>query len=307
MQVVDLLSPITAGVRMLPQLLLIGVLSPLAGAIVVLSKSYRPLMWFSSSLGAIGAGLLSTLAVQTNFPRQYGFEVLAGFSVGVTITVSTIIVQFSTERPDLAAATGFQSFARQFGALVGIAAATAILNGEVASQLNVLAGTNSLLASADLRNAITQNPAGLLRGLDAATKADVQGAYSDGFTKLFVAAAAWFAIGALSTIGLRHQLPIEFVRGKKGNEDVEAETVTDVAESHCNGGLKEKDAQVVERGRTIDSVLEKCDSSTIERDENATTQSNLTQVCDVSRQDIVLTDIEGPRNTGAVIDNIYRA
>jgi hypothetical protein len=48
--------------------------------------------------------------------------------MNVTITVSTIILQFPTEREHLAAATGFQSFVRQLEGLVGIAVATAILN-----------------------------------------------------------------------------------------------------------------------------------------------------------------------------------
>lgn len=221
MEVVNLLSAITSGVRMLPQLVLIGTLSPFAGAAVVLTKSYRPLMWFASALGPIGAGLLSILKADTNFSQQYGFEVIVGISVGVTITVSTMIVQFSTDRPDLASATGFQTFARQLGALIAIAISTAVLNSRVDSKLE-LAGI-----SEELRSAITASPATVLSSgqLDDSTKLYVQEAYSDGFSKVFVEAAAWLAVGALATWGLIHILPKEIEeRGRKPKAEVVAGT-----------------------------------------------------------------------------------
>ncbi|PCH36881.1 MFS general substrate transporter, partial [Wolfiporia cocos MD-104 SS10] len=136
MEIVDMLSPIASGVRMLPQLLLLGALSMLGGALVILTRSYRPLLTASAALGAVGCGLLSTLTAHTRFPAQYGFEALLGTSFGVTIPVSTMVVQFSTPRQFLVPATGFQTFARQLGALVGIAMGTALLNSRVRSKLS---------------------------------------------------------------------------------------------------------------------------------------------------------------------------
>ena len=216
MQIVDALSPIAAGIRMLPQLTLLGALSPVAGALVVATLSYRPLMVLSTAIGAVAAGLLSMLTVDTNFPQQYGFEAMAGFSIGVTITVSTMIVQFSTPRKDLATATGFQSFVRQLGALVGIAVATAILNARVAARLAVFEGvTGSPLGSEALRQAITQNPTGILKTLDPASRRYVREAYSDGFGKLFIAAAGWFAIAGIATLFLAHVLPDVLLETRK--------------------------------------------------------------------------------------------
>jgi hypothetical protein len=232
MQLVNGLSPVKAGVRMLPQLVFLGVLSPIASRLVVDTMSYRPLMVFSGAIGAIGTGLLSTLTVATNFPQQYGFEVMTGCSIGVTITVSTIIVQFSTEREHLAAATGFQSFVRQLGGLVGIAVATAILNARVTAHLDVFKNIpSSPLSSRTLRDAITQNPAGLLGMLDPTTMAYVREAYSDGFAKLFIGASGWFVIATISAFFLTHIFPDELVRraiekkGNKGNNVLESNDV----------------------------------------------------------------------------------
>ncbi|CCM00317.1 uncharacterized protein FIBRA_02347 [Fibroporia radiculosa] len=227
MEVVDLVSPITAGIRMLPQLLLTGLMSIVAGGIVVKTRRYRGIMWASASIGPIACGLLSILTAHTSFPQQYGFEALAGIAFGTTLPVSTIIVQFGTERSEIAAATGFQSFARQLGALIGIAADTAILNGVVTGRLNLLADNGGPLADPTLRGAILQNPAGLLGELDPASRAYVQNAYSSGFSKVFIFAAGCLAAGALATFGLLHEFPSELAADTQDAQkgDVEPDEV----------------------------------------------------------------------------------
>ncbi|KAF9261004.1 MFS general substrate transporter [Marasmius fiardii PR-910] len=232
MQIVDGLSPVKAGVRMLPLLLLLGFLSPFAGAAVMLTKSYRPLMWFSASLGPIGAGLLSTLSTPTNFPRVYGFETLVGFSIGVTITVSTIIIQFCVERRDLAAATGFQSFIRQLGGLIAIAVSTALLNDSMDTSLR---GNASLADSPQLLEGIIKDPTSILSSLSPSIQLFVREAYSEAYSKTFIQATAWLALGALSTFGLVHQLPAALQSKNKGDSEVIViERRFDVEMNHLN-------------------------------------------------------------------------
>ncbi|KAF9267053.1 MFS general substrate transporter [Marasmius fiardii PR-910] len=222
MQIVDGLSPITAGVRMLPLLLLLGCLSPFAGAAVVLTKSYRPLMWFSSSVGAVGAGLLSTISIPTSFPHLYGFETLVGFSIGVTITVSTIITQFCVERRDLAVATGFQTFIRQLGALIAIAVATAIVNDTVDSSLR---SNIELQNSPALLEGILASPTDVMDVLDEGLRVFVREVYSKAYSKAFIQGAAWMAVGAILTFGLAHQLPPRLMEAK--GKDPEAAPVVE--------------------------------------------------------------------------------
>ncbi|KZT06904.1 MFS general substrate transporter [Laetiporus sulphureus 93-53] len=234
MEIVNRLSAITSGVRMLPQLTLVGVVSFISGAIVMITRRYLLLMWFSSCVGAIGCGLLTILTAQTRFPQQYGFEALIGYSVGITIPVSTMIVQFSTDRPDLASATGFQSFARQLGGVVAISISTAVLNSRVEAKLNMLEGTDSPLASAALREAILEDPTGVMSELSSSAREYVQAAYSDGFSKVFLAGAVWLAVSALATFALEHKLPPELERKKPvvgaaaESQGPEGETVVDV-------------------------------------------------------------------------------
>ncbi|EEB96338.1 hypothetical protein MPER_04542, partial [Moniliophthora perniciosa FA553] len=217
MQIVDGVSPVMAGVRMLPLLLLLGCLSPFAGAMVMKTKSYRPLMWFASSIGAIGAGLLSTVTVPTKFSHIYGFEAMVGFSIGVTITVSTMITQFCVERRDLAAATGLQTFIRQLGGLVAIAISTAILNDSVDKSLS----SNAHLASSPgLLEGVLKSPTSVLPSLDPATSLIIRQAYSKGFSVTFIQAGAWLAVGALATFGLVHHLPDSLLDNRQAEGEI---------------------------------------------------------------------------------------
>ncbi|KZT06917.1 MFS general substrate transporter [Laetiporus sulphureus 93-53] len=261
MEIVNLLSAITSGVRMLPQLMLVGVVSFISGAIVMITRRYLVLMWFSSCVGAIGCGLLTTLTAQTRFSQQYGFEALIGFSVGITIPVSTMIVQFSTDRPDLASATGFQSFARQLGSVVAISISTAVLNSRVEAKLNMLEGTDSPLASAALREAILEDPTGVMSELSASAREYVQAAYSDGFSKVFLAGAVWLAVSALATFALEHKLPPELERkkpvvGVAESKGPEGETVVDVDVPSQEKSADVKGQQEATQPMTVESKID---------------------------------------------------
>ncbi|KAL4254859.1 MFS transporter superfamily protein [Abortiporus biennis] len=239
LQIVSSLSPVNAAVRMIPLLLPVGLLSPLAGACVIFGRSYRPLMLFSSALGAIGGGLLSTVGVNggtsISYPKLYGFEVMEGVALGVTLTVSTIITQFSVERKDLATATGFQTFARMLGGLIGIAISAAILNARVSSKLTSAAFSNPALRDPGLRQGLTNSPSTIIPTLDPATQDVVKQAYEAAFSLILIVVGIWFAIGTLCLVPLKHVFPVE-PRKKK------------VKKTSTGGGEGEKDVGTVEHG-----------------------------------------------------------
>ncbi|EEB98046.1 hypothetical protein MPER_02516 [Moniliophthora perniciosa FA553] len=137
---------------------------------------------------------------------------MVGFSIGVTVTASTIIAQFCAERRDLAAATGLQTFIRQLGGLVAIAISTAILNDSVDKSLN----SNARLASSPgLLEGVLKSPTSVLPSLDPEMSLIIRQAYSKGFSITFIQASAWLAVGALATFGLAHHLPDDLINDKQ--------------------------------------------------------------------------------------------
>lgn len=218
MQIVNGLSPTTAGVRMLPMLIFTGTLSPLAAAVVRISLSYRPLLWFGAACGAVGAGLLSSLTLDSSFSRQYGYQALVGISFGICITLSTIVVQFCCDRKDLAAAMGVQTFLRQIGGLIGVAISTALLNARV----------DEAIHHSGIPEAIRASPASILPTLPPALLAAARSAYSKGFSDAFVACAAWFAVGTLITLGVQHYVPPDLQKDRQSGVQDGATAPNDV-------------------------------------------------------------------------------
>lgn len=118
-QVVNGDSPIKAGVHLLP---LLGsmALSKILSAAVTFSWSNRilgsfiggaasskknntsPILIFATCLIFLGCGLLSTLSGGREFYKPtYGYQVLLGFGVGLTLSSSTVLTNINSKSEDL--------------------------------------------------------------------------------------------------------------------------------------------------------------------------------------------------------------
>lgn len=100
--VVDQVSTLNAGIRLIPFTLA----SPFGSAIsaAVAGKAKIPpihIVIFASALQVVGFALLSTLptsSVTTN--AQYGYQVIAGFGVGINISTLVIMTPYMVEPRD---------------------------------------------------------------------------------------------------------------------------------------------------------------------------------------------------------------
>ncbi|KZT29759.1 hypothetical protein NEOLEDRAFT_1144856 [Neolentinus lepideus HHB14362 ss-1] len=198
LQVVDNRRPIRAGVSMLPILVPVGLISPLAAIMIVKTRSYCPLLWISTAFGPVGAGLISTLnggadvigGARTSYPHLYRYEIILGLSLGMTITVSTIIIQMSVKPASVGIATGFQALSRTIGGLIGLAVSTAVPNARVDSKLH------STFPDASTRQKIAEGPIAIIPSLSPQLQAAVRQVYNSGSSLIFVIIAGWFSIGS---------------------------------------------------------------------------------------------------------------
>lgn len=83
-------------------------MSVFAGAFVQTVGYYTPPMLASSVLMSIGAGLLSTFAVDTGSPRWIGFQVI--FGVGVGLGMQQVMLAVQTVLPAKDVPTGMCHF-----------------------------------------------------------------------------------------------------------------------------------------------------------------------------------------------------
>ena len=212
-QIVNGMDPLNAGVRMLPLLAVTGVFSAISGTSVKFLKGYRKQTWFGLIIGTVGCGLLSSLSVDSPFAPQYGYQVLVGVSFGLCIVCTTVVIQFNSSRADLASAMGIQSFVRQLAGLVSVAIGTALVNSRV----------NSAIDYEGLPANILISPEEVLQTVSPSVLEVARHAYSVGYSRAFVVAAAWFALGTIISLPLKDYMPEDFFVKKK-SVDAEAPT-----------------------------------------------------------------------------------
>jgi MFS family permease len=80
-------SATESGIQLLPLILSSTIASIVAGIIVTIKGYYTPIMILGMAEFLIGAGLLTTLGVNTPFARIIGFQILAGVGAGLNLQV----------------------------------------------------------------------------------------------------------------------------------------------------------------------------------------------------------------------------
>lgn len=191
-QAVDQSSPILAGLRLLPYVVITS-LGSIMGTITCGRAKIYPiyLLAFGSSCQVIGLGLLSSLPDTGHTPpSQYGYECIAGVGVGMNFGLLMLMTPFVVETRDLgtslitfrtlllliiptAVATGATIQFRMLGGAIGLAIATSVMNGWLTSHLSSLLNTGTL-------NQILQNTE-VISTLPAALQVTVRQVFSGGY------------------------------------------------------------------------------------------------------------------------------
>nr|POE88313.1 efflux pump fus6 [Quercus suber] len=135
-QVVQLKSPVRAGISMLPMLCCTAIGSALGG----LASSKKNLTFWTLTIGnafvLLGCGLFTTVQISFEIPaHEYAYEVFFGLGVGMTFSTATVMCVLEARHQDLAVAQGLVNQARVLGGAIGLSIATIIFNSLATSQL----------------------------------------------------------------------------------------------------------------------------------------------------------------------------
>ncbi|KAI0080663.1 iron permease [Panus rudis PR-1116 ss-1] len=128
-------SPIRAGVDMLPTALIISPFALLAGALVQITRKYRPSTYMGWILTIVGFGVLSLLRADNTVGQWVGYQVLvaAGIGMNFSATVFPVLAPLPVERT--ASALAFFAFVRSFAQTWGITISSTILQNELKKNL----------------------------------------------------------------------------------------------------------------------------------------------------------------------------
>ncbi|KOC18275.1 hypothetical protein AFLA70_59g003481 [Aspergillus flavus AF70] len=130
-------SALNSGICILPLTLTIAFGSALTGGLTARGR-VPPIMVLlvATILQILGMGLLYSVPVTTDLPaRIYGYQILAGLGIGLSLTTLLNIVPFVVERRVLAVALGGVTQLRILGGAVGVSIATNLLNNTAKNEL----------------------------------------------------------------------------------------------------------------------------------------------------------------------------
>ncbi|KAL9076715.1 MAG: hypothetical protein Q9161_000700 [Pseudevernia consocians] len=204
-QAIKGVSAVESGIRNIPMILGLVVVSIISGVIITVLGYYTPFMILSSLLMATGAGLLSTFKVDTGHAMWIGFQAIYGFGVGAGMQQGVIAAQTVCSLNDIPTATAIMNFCLSLGGALLIAVGqnifTTRLSTNLATNVPILNPAIVLKTGAtSLRNAVgSDNIEGVLY------------AYNDALTDTYYVSVAMASLSIIGALGMEWKS----VKGKK--------------------------------------------------------------------------------------------
>lgn len=197
-----------SGIRNLPMILSLVLMSILSGGAVTVLGYYTPWMIASSILMSIGVGLLSTLEVDSGHAKWIGYQIIYGFGVGFGMQQPIIAAQTVLKLDDVPVGTSLIIFMQTLGGALFISVAQNIFTNRLVS--NLLEKVPTLDPSIVLRTGATS----LKHAIDADHAdllPDVLFAYNGALTQTFYVSLALAALSIFGAVGIEWKS----VKGKK--------------------------------------------------------------------------------------------
>lgn len=158
-----------------------------------------PFLWAGSAMYAVGSGLLYTLT-PTSAPAQYlGYQIIAGFGMGLANLIPFVAVQIVTPAGDMAVACGTEVFFKQLGGTVGVNVAQNLFVGKLADGLAPQGGGGGVVG---LRSGIADLESAA-RGLSAEQRGAFRDAVNGAVMRALLLPAVVAAVAAAASWNMR--------------------------------------------------------------------------------------------------------
>ncbi|CZR60192.1 related to aflatoxin efflux pump AFLT [Phialocephala subalpina] len=194
-QVVKGDSAVHSGISTLPLVLGLVVFSIVSGKATQRVGYYVPFMIASPLMTAVGAGLLYTLAPDSNHEKWIGYQVLYGLGTGAAMQLPMLAVQAVLPAADISSGMALMFFAQQLGGAIFVAVGQNIFDSRVVSKLTGIPGLNAQqvvhLGATQLRSVVPAQYLGV-----------VINAFNYGCTGTFLVAVGLSAATLLAAVGM---------------------------------------------------------------------------------------------------------
>lgn len=197
-QAVDGISAVDSGIRLLPMVISIVVASIATGQLVSRIGYYTPFLIFGVCLTAVGAGMFTTLGINTSEGKLIGFQIVYGFGLGCSSQAPNMAAQTVLPRDDVAIGASLMFFGQQlFGAIFNSVGQN-VLDNQLANHLAGIPGVSSRLIQ-------TTGATELLNLISAEYRAAALKAYNDSLRVCFQIALIMACLSTLGALGMEWQ------------------------------------------------------------------------------------------------------
>lgn len=128
-------SAMESGIRNLPLILSMVLLSMLTGLAVTILGYYTPFMLVSSVVLGVGSGLLTTFQVDTGISKWIGYQILFGCGGGLGMQQTMVAVQASLPAAEIPIGTAIMMFSQTLGGALFIAVAQNVFENQLISNI----------------------------------------------------------------------------------------------------------------------------------------------------------------------------
>ena len=131
----------------------------MSGALTSRIGYYMPSLLMGNCLVSIGAGLLTTLQVDTARGKWIGFQIIYGFGLGLAMQAPNLAAQTVLPKKDVPVGTSFMLFTQLLGGAIFLSVAQNVLNNKLVENMSRLPGFRpSLLMTNGATSLIDQFP-----------------------------------------------------------------------------------------------------------------------------------------------------
>ncbi|KAL6365796.1 hypothetical protein LRP88_00371 [Fusarium phalaenopsidis] len=133
-------SAVDSGFRILPTVLSVVVASLFTGILVKRIGYYTPFMILGVCFMSIGAGLLTTLQVDTSTPKLIGYQILYGWGMGSVSQAPNLAAQTVLTKKDIPIGASLMFFSQLLGGTIFVSVAQNMINNQLLHRLSSVPG-----------------------------------------------------------------------------------------------------------------------------------------------------------------------
>ncbi|KAL6406889.1 MFS multidrug transporter [Ilyonectria robusta] len=128
-------SAVESGIHLLPQVLALVVASILTGVLTGRVGYYTPFLIFGICVTAVGAGLLTTLGIDSTMGQWIGYQILYGWGFGACIQAPNMAAQTVLPREEVSIGASVMLFAQTLFGAIFVSIGQNVLDGELSRRL----------------------------------------------------------------------------------------------------------------------------------------------------------------------------